>query len=563
MPEGFLGIWDGHDSSVALVCDGVLVFALSEERLSRRKRAAGFPIKALEACLTFAEKHGVVVKEVVLAGSYGRAPLRWLDTLYARGDQSRDPMSFVSRVVANWENSISLIPVFREVEKAVGLSAFLSRLKHILPLDVRLITISHHDAHAGSALLCRAEGPALVITMDAYGEGFCATVRASEQPKVVLSRLPPRHSIAAVYGALTVAMGFREGEEGKVMGLAAAGRPEVAIGRFLDLWKECDGIPLLRQPINHSVAKRLLNGLSLQDAAAGLQAATVYLTTRYISRVVAEAQRPQNLLLAGGLFNNILVNQAVASIPGIKDVSVFPNMGDGGLSAGAAAMRFYSVTGRLPEPIRDVFLGTEHSEAEIREAIKRSGLRVRRCKDAEGEAAHHISKGRVVCRWTGRDEFGPRALGNRSVLFRADSPKLAERVNKALGRDSFMPFGPAVLDVEGLWRSPLSPSRLRYMTFAVEATGAMRKLCPVAVHLDGTTRPQVVDVVSAPSFYRLLQEYRDITGVPAIINTSFNLHGEPIVHSPTDAISTFIASGLDVLFMDRYEIRRPGLEDLG
>jgi carbamoyltransferase len=560
MTDGILGLWDGHESGVALVADGVLAFALSEERPSRRKRASGFPACSLSACLDWAETNRVRIAEVAVAGAHGRLPLRCLERLYAASDPGRDPTSLASRGVAAWENTVPAVPLFRDAERAAGLAALRRRFGRLLPRGVPVTTVAHHDAHAATALLGRGPGTSLVLTWDAYGEGACATVRRSDRPDSVLASLRPDGAIAALYGAVAVAMGFREGDEGKVMGLAAAGRPEVAVGRFLDAWDDRDGAPRLRRRIDRTTVARLLRGLSREDAAAGLQAATAFLAVRFVARALAASPRPWRVLLAGGLFHNILVNQAIASIPGVEDAFVFPNMGDGGLCAGAAVAAWRRMTGALPEPIRHVFLGPEPSAASLRDAAARTGLPTRRSRDVATGAARHLRAGRVVCRYAGRDEFGPRALGNRSILFPADVPGLPDRVNAALRRDGFMPFGPAVAAgaTAGLWRSPLPPSRLGYMTFAVDATDAFRACCPSAVHLDGTSRPQVADAATSPSFLRLLERYREHGGGPGVINTSFNLHGEPIVHSPRDAVATFLASGLDVLYLGEHEVRRPG-----
>ena len=164
----------------------------------------------------------------------------------------------------------------------------------------------------------------------------------------------------------------------------------------------------------------------------------------------------------------------------------------------------------------------------------------------------------MVCRYVGRDEFGPRALGNRSILFAAGDPALGARVNRALGRDDFMPFGPvlAAEDAGAALQIPTPGLDLAHMTVAVDATSAFRDECPGAVHLDGTTRAQVVSPASDPNLHELVIEHRRTGGGPALINTSLNLHGEPIVHTPEDAVRTFLASGLDALFLGTWECLR-------
>lgn len=194
----------------------------------------------------------------------------------------------------------------------------------------------------------------------------------------------------------------------------------------------------------------------------------------------------------------------------------------------------------------------------IEAAARAAGLAMGRCEDAPREAAREVVAGRVVAWYDGRDEFGPRALGRRSILFRADRVDLADRVNRALGRDHFMPFGPALAeeDAREAWSGSWRDEDLRFMTLAVPASEAFRSTCPAAVHVDGTCRPQVVTADLVPRVHRLLREVRRLGGPPAVVNTSFNLHGEPIVHSPVDAVATFRRAGLDVLYLG--DLRCPG-----
>lgn len=546
---GALGIWDGHDAGVALVAGGELCFALSEERPSRRKRYSGFPRRALRAALHWAAAQGIAVADVALAGRHGRAPLRLLEPLYRRLDPSRDPLSPASALVRGWENALPSLPLLRDAESAVAEAAV--RLRAGLRPAARWRLVDHHDAHAYSALLGDdGDGPAAVLTWDAYGEGRSGSLRSSQNPRESLASLPPEAGIASLYGAVTVLQGFGEGDEGKVMGLAACGRTEPARSRFLGLFEVRDGVPRLRRPLTRPALLPLLEGLSREDAAAGLQAAVEALALGWIDRARAAVPGARRLLLAGGLFGNVLLNRRLASLPGVDACFVFPHMGDGGLAAGAAHAAWHARHGALARPLRHVLLGPEPATGSFADAARRAGLAVRRVADPAAEAARHLAAGRVVCRLDGRDEFGPRALGNRSILFPASDPDLPARVNAALRRDGFMPFAPAVHPAEAAGAFPASPpaADLRFMTCCADASTAFRRASPGGVHVDGTARPQVADPVSAPGLHAILSAARDL-GVRAVVNTSFNLHGEPIVHTADDAVRTFLASGLDVLLL--------------
>lgn len=578
LPGGILGIWDGHEASVSLVVDGALVFALSEERPSRRKRHSGFPRRALARALAFAAERGQVVTDVALAGHDGRAPLRLLEPLYARGDPHRDTGDLASRAVRAWENALPRLPGVRALERAVGRAAALRRVLPALRAaggpPPRVHTVPHHEAHAFSALFGPQREGALVVTWDAYGEGRAATLRDAARPTAPLVERGVDVGLAELYGAVTLALGFREGDEGKVMGLAARGRPAVAADRLRGLFTTGPAGPRLRDALRHGRLRRLLRGVSRDDAAAAVQAVAEELATAWLGAALDGAARdgaahdpstgraaPRPLLLAGGFFANIRVNQALAALPGVSGLFVFPNMVDGGLSAGAAHRVWWAASGALATPLRDAFLGCAFDPAPTLAIARAQGLTVRRLADPASAAAAHLRAGRVVCRCEGRDEFGPRALGNRSILFAAERPALVQRVNAALGRDDFMPFGPLVRLEEAReeWPDDGPGPRWRdlgYMTIAAPASAALRRAAPAAVHLDGTTRPQVVDPETTPGLHRLLTEFRRRGGGPAVVNTSFNLHGEPIVHGPEDALRTFVASDLDVLLLGDHEVTR-------
>mgnify|MGYP002630910155 CR=1 FL=1 len=555
-----LGLWDGHEASVSLLAEGRLIFALSEERTSRRKRASGFPEGALGAALRFADQRGLEVTDVALAGRHGRAPLRLLDHLYRRTSPERDPLSLSSVAVRAWESLIPRATGFRALEAALGRLAPLRRVARLLPRPFRIHVVAHHDAHAWSALFGAHDASALVLTWDAYGEGLAASARFAGSPERLNAALPVSAGLAMLYGAVTHALGFKEGDEGKVMGLAGRGRPEVAAGRVGQLFRTDTAAPSLVRPLCHAELRRLVKGLSREDVAAGLQAATQREVTRWLRSLLSGGARPSRLLLAGGLFANIRVNQALER-EDVGGVYVFPNMVDGGLSAGAAHKVWYERSHGLAAEPATLQLGPEMEAARITRAVASlsdSSLQVAERGPAAARMATRIARGEVIALADGRDEFGPRALGARSILFSASRRGLPERVNRGLGRDGFMPFGPAVLAeaAEGMWSEISAASDLSSMTLAVDASPDFARRFPSAVHVDGTTRPQVVRAESAPQLHELLSRLRAMGEAPVLINTSFNRHGEPIVHSPEDALKTFTGADIDALFIGDYEITR-------
>jgi carbamoyltransferase len=255
------------------------------------------------------------------------------------------------------------------------------------------------------------------------------------------------------------------------------------------------------------------------------------------------------------VFANVKLNQRLAEAPGVDEVYVFPNMGDGGLAVGAAWLTFVAETGRAPEPLESLFIGPDLDESRIAEALAAGGFRHTRVPDIDERVGALLAEGHVVARCTGPMEFGPRALGNRSILCEAGDPGINDRLNQRLRRSEFMPFAPATLEEHadacyvGLAKG-LAPARYMAMTFA--CTARMREEAPAAVHVDGTARPQILSPRTTPGFHRVVSAYHRRTGRASVINTSFNMHEEPIVCTADDALRAFRASGLPYLALGNF-----------
>lgn len=521
-----LGIWDGHDAGVALVRNGELVFALSEERLVRRKRASGFPYMALEACLNYCNLDPTEISAIAVPGRYGRLLHRVADKFYRNTNPNRDPLSLSSSMVRTLETGIARIPGMRDVESLGSRSVLVSRLRR-LGITAPIHWVEHHDAHAVTASLGGLEN-ALVVTMDGYGDGLCGTFRGPGLEREVLPS--PAASIALVYGAVTRTLGFGEGDEGKVMGLAASGDPSLLRAYFEEVIGDpCD------PRLGGRTRRRGLAAFRAQDVAAALQARVETVVTDWVKQ---RKNGFTNLALAGGLFANVALNGRLARE--FEQIYVFPHMGDGGLCVGAAAAFAPIADFGLP------FYGPIYTNQHIENAVKRAGLVLEAPVSPEAELWDSIQSGGLAARFTGRSEFGPRALGHRSILLRADRPELADQLNNKLGRDEFMPFAP-------IRRTGIGSST---MTVVYDADSELIDRCPAAVHVDGTVRTQLIDATRDPGIDALLR-LAEKNGHPALINTSFNRHGEPIVETPEHAIDTFLAAELDILQIGPFIVRRP------
>jgi carbamoyltransferase len=289
-----------------------------------------------------------------------------------------------------------------------------------------------------------------------------------------------------------------------------------------------------------------------------------HLLERDVTRMI-EAAIPridgQPICLAGGVFANVKLNKLVKEM-GFGQIFVQPAMGDGGLAFGAPLYALAESDGLTPYALESVYLGPEYSEDEMRSAILAEGLEPRRSESVETEIAELLAEGRVVARFNGRMEFGPRSLGNRSILYHCADATVNDWLNKRLDRTEFMPFAPATLAAdaqESFCSLAGAEHTAEFMTITSDCTEKFRRECPAAVHVDGTARPQLVREQTNPSFHKGLEAYKRITGVGTCVNTSFNMHEEPIVCMPSDAVRSFVRGHLDYLAMGPFLVENPRL----
>lgn len=361
------------------------------------------------------------------------------------------------------------------------------------------------------------------------------------------------------YSQVTEALGFKPTRhEGKIVGLASYGDPNVL---FNDVYKRFNGSyqsVAYISALNMKYCRELAKRYPREHIAAAYQAVLERVVVDMISLYLAQYQQ-ENIVLAGGVTANVKMNQRIFEIEGVENVFIYPNMGDGGTGAGAAlyCASQSDVTMKQHE-LHDVYFGPSFNDGEIKEALDKENLRYKYSNEIEKEIAQFISQGKVVARFNGAMEYGPRALGNRSVLYHAKDPEVNDWLNKRLGRTEFMPFAPATLyefREQCYLHSNGAEHSATFMTITFDCTDYMKKVSPAAVHVDGTARPQLVKEDINPGFYKIISEYHKITGIPSIINTSFNMHEEPIVCSPYDAIRAFKLGKLDYLAIGNYIVK--------
>jgi len=542
-----LATHEDTNANAALVRDGTILAAVAEERLTRRKFQPGFPALAVEEVLRLG---GVILEDVdaVVAGNRFHFLPRVFGTGPVEGEHDLFGLSHKA-----W---LSIQARFRKEGPLARMAETLSRgpLRRRFGRDVPLK--DHHTAHAYSAYLTSGFPEALAVSIDNMGDGWAARVFECRS-----GRCEPLWGSDAVqspgqfYGEISQFLGFHVLNAGKVTGLAARGDPARAypiMERLFALNSEKTGFrlaPLWSKSRTRGLFREL-SGYSREDVSAAAQRRLEDVVVSYVRRAI-RVTSCSRLVLAGGVFANVLLNQRLWELPEVDGLFVHPAMTDQGISVGAALAHQAETKGLQPHPIPHVYLGAGFTEEEIGDALDESGLAHERCDDIDARVADLIAGGSVVARFSGRMEYGPRALGHRSILYHTKDPSVNDWLNARLDRSEFMPFAPATMAehaaecYEGY--GPGVEHTARFMTITFRCTEAMKNASPAVVHLDGTARPQVVHEDASPGYHRIIRLVHEKTGIPSIVNTSFNTHGEPIVCTPEDAIRLFREKKVEAL----------------
>jgi carbamoyltransferase len=594
------------DSTVTLVEDGTIVYAAAEERFTRVKLQDGFPWQAIQDCL---ERTGTDVAEVA-AVTYPflawdeetrlfteklndeKAYLEGQDSVQTtrlmKEAEARVPArtgqipglaspnekmdkgiaktmayrvlagdSVVSRNVAKrgsdqWGRDAQQFHKrwHEELEGALGEMGLAAKLKRY----------EHHITHAANAYYGSGFDEALIISLDGYGSGLAGAASLGRGGRIErLHGIAYPHSLGTFYESVTSGLGFRPSRhEGKIVGLAAYGDPKVLRDVLLARIDQQPGGFRILENNNIYFARLLASQFPKIDVAAAYQHVLEKVATDYVAFYLKKTGT-RNVVLSGGVVANVKLNQRIFELPDVDQIFIHPNMGDGGCGTGAALLEFQGHP-NLAKPLPDVYLGPSYTDEEILAALQRSQLAYDRYAPIEPKIAQLIAAGKVVARFNGRMEYGPRSLGNRSILYHAREPEVNQWLNQRLGRTEFMPFAPATLhehrhqcylNVDG------ADYAAQFMTVTFDCTEFMKKESPAAVHVDGTARPQLVTAASNPSFHQVLTEYHRLTGLPSVINTSFNMHEEPIVCSPDDAVRAFLQGNLDYLAIGPFLVAHP------
>ena len=547
-----------HDSAACIVRNGEVLFAVAEERLSRIKHDAGFPRMSIQACLDFANIRAEQLDEVCFgwttAGPGFRHDLKCLAT-------GGLPLTYLNVVTT----TLYFLSMWHQESGAKRFRELFGAGK------ARMRFVDHHLAHAISAYAYSGFEDSAIVVMDGRGAWEATSIWRGSKGRIEhVATIPFPDSLGLFYSEFTEYLGFqRNSDEWKVMGLAPYGAPGIKLDAFIEpeaapyrvnhkrLFGNGNGsfsgmTPLLgpARVRESEIDERHKNiAYAVQDACE--------LAVLSITRMAVEKTRCRNLCLAGGVALNSKANGKIAASGLVDKIFVQPASSDDGVTLGAALMPYLDHGGCLPnKAMRHAYLGPAFDDVAIESVLRTYKLRYSRVADPAECAAELLSNGKILGWFQGRMEFGPRALGSRSILADPRDPEMTAKVNNAVKfREWWRPFAPS-LKKEAAGEYLESATDSPFMILTAQVRPEKRSVIPAVTHVDGSARPQTVEKEINPLYWRLIDAFERRTGVPVVMNTSFNLRGEAIVHTPTDAVRTFFSSGMDALVIGSFVVEK-------
>lgn len=560
-----------HESSAAILVDGILEAAVEEERFNRIKHGTQalvenpdeLPVYSIRYCL---ENTGIKPNDIdAICYSF--------DPELRRKHFFTDPFAKQGDWGSNEGEATFMKGLYRVREKIESLLG--------VNLEGKFFFVPHHLAHAASSYYPSGFNDAAILVIDGIGEYSTTLIARGCKNKIEpLKTLLFPHSLGFFWEKICKYLGFSEYDACKVMGLAGYGNPKVFSSKFRDIiqispsgFSVNDNIVKFREPelttLEHILgAKRNNNGEKVDQRYIDIAAQLQDITNKIILNLADIAQqfsRTVNLCVAGGVGLNCCTNWILKEKSSFDNLYISPSPHDAGTAPGAAMYHYFHTLGKsvysgrarrfeYHSTLSNPYTGPEFSDSEIIEAIKKSGTTHQFLEKPEQLAAKLISEGKIIGWFQGRMEFGPRALGNRSLIADPRNPYMREIINKKIKhREHFRPFAPSVLEEKASKWFELGKASesYKYMLFACPALEHCKTLLPSIVHVDGTSRVQLVSKQNNNKFYSLICEFEKLTGVPVVLNTSFN-DSEPIVCSPKDAINTFFKTKMDALFIGNF-----------
>jgi len=558
-----LGIHDGHNAGAALVKNGEVVAAISEERLTNIKNFAGPPLLAIKKVYEIADISPDET-DLISVGCLVRVGAPFPD----RNWLARLQISLAPYLHSHFfaKTYVKLLHFFRETKT---LKSYFTEIG----IDAPIMFVEHHLSHAACAYYQRPwKGETLILTLDGSGDGLSATVSIGKGNKIErIAETTFYDSLSNnLYSEITGFLGMKRWEhEYKVMGLAPYGKDDGLISEFKKIIRINPDKPLEFQNTFNSYLwqvtdklSKVLIGRRFDNIAWAAQKYFEELVTQWVKNAISYTGI-HNIVGSGGSFLNVKANKAIRELPEVKKAFFYPAADDGGTPVGAALEGYVrwcnekKVNPKL-SPLEDLYYGQSFTNEEIEKVLEKTKWRKKAKlvkKDIEKIIARLLSEGKIVARFSGRCEWGPRALGNRSILADPRNMGIIHKLNFAIKqRDFWMPFAPSILEEDA--KDYLEDYQPAY--YMIEAFDTKKKAEEIAAALhpyDRTCRPQTVNSWN-PSYLKIIAEFKKITGVPGVLNTSFNLHGFPIVGTPEVALETFAKSGIDALVMENWLVEK-------
>ena len=577
-----IGLNLAHDASVAITdSSGVVISALAEERISRKKNHIGVPRKAIAQLISCIDIEKI---EKVIIGSHD---------LLARSNAEKlmlDLRNNPSNPEGTWKTPHPGATSKLKQDDRAPKKIIEDLLVELLPTNLRDIPIhweNHHDSHLGCALGNVVEKTSILLSLDGEGDGESGAVALTRNGKInSLSRIPQLDSLGNLYSAVTSRYNFTPGKhEGKITGLAAFGSHSKAVDILIEHVKIKNGIPeiLFAKDFKSRLTSRVVSrlGLSLKsfrtleqivDLAevntenySDLAFAVQMVLEKSVIEIVdywVKQTGVSDISLAGGVFANVKLNQRISELGCVNDVKVFPNMGDGGIAFGGIWANLSRENKISKAPLySSMYLAPENELFEELDSARNDAqLVIDNFDDSVlfNRIADDIAMNKMVAIHNGGMEFGPRALGNRSLLLDPRRAEILKTANERLKRTEFMPFAPIVLKDHFLKYFNISPTQsiqpFEYMAMTCDVNSALAGKIPAVVHIDNTARPQVITESSNSYTHKILVAFFELTGIPLLVNTSLNVHEEPINYVLQDSIKALKSGAIDVIYTGNHKI---------
>lgn len=560
--ELVLGVWDGHDAGAVLLRKDKILCAVNEERLTRRKLEVGFPAKAILHCLEIARIKPEEIKYIASSTTdLAKTLTRLFSTLKENYYQTRRRKK---------------MPFFGERQKMIKywltlygpdwLTKFLSHIlikrecKKLGFINFKLKNFNHHLSHAACAGFASGFDDAIVITLDGLGDGLSGTINVFCKGKIeVKDKIRAEDSLGIFFEHVTYLLGMRELEdEGKVMAMADFSYPiEKRNNLFMDFFEVSNcNIKAKYGPIAMFYELKKILWKTPREQFAKMAQDTLAECVVSLFLQAQKKYKKKNIAFAGGLAANIKINQQLRKLNQIENLFVFPHMGDGGLAMGSAFLLNKEIFNVKQYNFDNIYLGKEWEEKDILSALEKNKNNIAWTKvnDIAKTTAELLYQDQIVFWFGGRAEYGPRALGNRSILASAISLKVKDELNlKVKQRDSFQPFCPSILeeDAEELLID-FDGFKDKYMTNAYMATEQAQDKFKVVTNVDGSMRAQIVSRQDNPLYWQMLKEVKKLIGRGIVLDTSYNIHGKPMVYSPQEAIDVLLRTRCRYLALGDY-----------